>query len=164
MGMLKQYRSGAWESRARGGGSGGGSGTSFDTNFHATLSVDQAVATGAARKILFDTVAFDGNSEWVAGSLHWLCKTSGYYGVTISASPITTYTNYFRTLLYIDGASAIIGQNITGVTATTTSSLISVPNLYVAAGSYLEAYCTIDVNTSVQANARSTFFRIIRYK
>jgi hypothetical protein len=155
---------GTWASVAVGGGSGGGSGTSFDTNVCVTLNANQSVASGANRKILFDTVSFDGNSEWDNTNNYWLCKTTGYYNICYSAAPINTYTNYFRCLLYVDGVLTVIGQNITGVTGTTTASLISVPNLYVVVGSYIEAYCSIDVTTSVQALAAATYFRVTRYK
>ncbi len=162
--LYQKMADGSLKAICYGGGGGSGTGTSFDTNFHATLSVNQAVVAGANRKILFDTVAFDGNSEWDAINLYWLCKTDGYYGIMLSAAPINTYINYFRSILYIDGVAVVVGQNITGTSGTTTASLIYVPNIYIAASSYVEAYCSMDVDTSVAANVTATNFRIVRYK
>lgn len=140
------------------------SGGSFDTNAYYTLSADQAVTTGANRKILFDTVIFDGNTEWDVANAWWECKTTGYYFIDISAAALGTYTGTFRTLLYVDGVYSTMGTRVTGVSGYTTTSQLIIPNFYVAAGSYLEAYCIVTVNTSVENATSSTWLRITRYK
>ena len=163
MGILKQYHSGAWESRARGGGT-GGSGTSFDTNAYYTLSADQAVIAGGYRKILFDTVVFDGNTEWDAVNLYWKCKETGYYNISISAAPSFTYTNTFRITLYLDGAAAFTGTARTGINNFYCTSTIDIPNMAISADSYLEVYVWVTVNTNVVADVVPTWFRVTRYK
>jgi hypothetical protein len=81
MGILKQYHSGAWESRARGGGTGGsgGSGTSFTTNSKVTMSGDQTVTTSTWTKIAFNTVAVDTDSEINTTNYTWTATNAGTY-------------------------------------------------------------------------------------
>ena len=137
--------------------------SSFDTNFYATLSADQVVTTGADRKILFDTVSFDGNTEWDAINTYWKCKTTGYYNFNVSSSALSAYTAIYRTLLYVNGAAAEY-STISGNSAYASPAQVNVINKYIAADSYVEVYCRISVNTSVENAVGVTWFRVTRYK
>jgi hypothetical protein len=171
MGKLKKYDSATdtWTTIATGGGgsSGGGGGSgggSFDTNAYYTLSADQAVTAGGYRKILFDTVVFDGNTEWDAVNLYWKCKETGYYNISISAAPLYLYTAVFRVTLYLDGVGIFYGSPINGISGFFSTSTIDIPNMAITADSYLEVYVYTTVNTSVENDPLATWFRVTRYK
>ena len=142
----------------------GGSGSSFDTNFYATLSVDQNVTTGADKKVLFDTIIFDGNTEWDVANGYWKCKTTGYYNVNISISMLYTSTGIFSTRLYMNGANIFRGGTRTGINGYYTPDTISIPNMYIAANSYLEMYVRVGGNTTIENDTLCTWFRVTRYK
>lgn len=140
------------------------SGGGFDTNAYYTLSANQAVTAAQYNKVLFDTVVFDGNTEWVVASKYWLCKTTGYYSISLSISTVYTYTETFITCLYVDGVLTHYGTSRAGIYGYSNISNIEIPNLYVVAGSYLEAYFYVSGNTSVDSKSSLTWFRITRYK
>jgi hypothetical protein len=164
---LKQYdlATDSWRILAQGSGGGdGGTATSFDTNAYYTLSADQAVVADGYRKILFDTVVFDGNTEWDAANLYWKCKTTGYYNISISAAALYTYTGIFRITLYLDGVEVFKGSARNGISNYFCTTTISIPNMAITVNSYLEVYIYTSANTSVENDTTATWFRITRYK
>lgn len=159
---LRNSANDAWISIAQGAGAAGGSATSFDTNFAATLSAPQVITTGI-KKVLFDTITYDGNSEWDVANLRWTCKETGYYNINTSVTLLTAYTSYCLVYIYLDGAAIRTGNTIIYEGTYAHPSSITALNHYITAGQYVEIYVS-QTGTSVRSESSLTWFNITRYK
>jgi hypothetical protein len=165
---LKLYKDGAWTPVGlSGGGTGGGGGgtTTFDTNFSIKMSGVKAVASGAYTKIdKYDTIIIDGNTEWDAANLRWVCKTTGTYIINATLAWTAAAGGYRNLYIYIDGAS-VQGNSVAGVTGVSNNNII----LYkkeITAGQYVELYGLQNSGGSLNAIVGTTPFewQIWRYK